>query len=486
MINSSGTYWNITNATGAGNGTYYLPINATDNAGNSNTSVNITLYVNDTTPPILSDNMPLSITKDINPTISIKATDIGSGINTSSAEMEVEGKEVLLLNTSSGTINFTHTTATYNHGDTVNVTFSVSDNEGNKNNKTWKFYIDNVAPTITITSPADGYSTRESSVPVTGTVNGTGSSPSVTVNGVPAENKTNSTTFTGNFSATASLAVGSNTISASVTDAAGNTNSKHIKIIRTESSSNGGGGGGGGGTSGEDFYNIAETQTQRVSIFKDDNVSYLFEKTQNPVININFTAKVSSGKVASKIEVLQNTSTLVARPAPGKVYKNINIWVGNYGWATENNIKDMTISFTVPLNWITSNNIDKGSIALYRYNYDYWERLPTSWTSKNENSITFTSSTKGFSPFAISGEHVSIPPVISTANRTHVAVATNDSNITSSSRTNESETEPGNKAGTIMLWVLLIIILLAVTVIIFQKKDEILQGINNMRQQRGR
>jgi hypothetical protein len=49
MTNSSGTYWNITNATGAGNDTYSLPVNATDNAGNSNTSVSITLYVNDTT-----------------------------------------------------------------------------------------------------------------------------------------------------------------------------------------------------------------------------------------------------------------------------------------------------------------------------------------------------------------------------------------------------------------------------------------------------
>ena len=487
MTNSSGTYWIITNATGAVNDTYSLPVNATDNAGNSNTSVSITLYVNDTTKPILSDNTPLSGTNYTAPTISINATDKGSGINTSSANMTVNDVQVLLVNTSSGfTFNFTNTTAAYNHGDTVNVTFNVSDNEGHTTNTSWMFYIDTAAPTIAITSPADGYSTTASSITVTGTVNGTGSPPTMKVNGVTAANTTNNTVFNGTFSATASLNVGQNTIYANVTDAAGNTTSTHINVTRTTSTTtSSGGGGGGGGTSGEDFNNIAETQTRRVSIFKGDNVSYSFENTVNPIININFTAKVSAGKVASKIEVLRNTSTMVDTPAPGRVYKNINIWVGNYGWATENNIGDMTISFTVPLDWITSNNIDKGSIALYRYNDDSWERLPTSWTSRNENSITFTSSTPGFSPFAISGETVSTPAVIPIAhNTTPATVATHSSNITSTPQTNEIE--PWNKEGTIMLWVLFIIIILAVTVIIYQRKDEILQGINNMRQQRGR
>jgi len=487
MTNSGDTYYIITNATGAGNGTYCLPINATDNAGNSNNSVNITLFVNDTTKPILSDNMPLSGTNNTNPTISINATDRGSGINASSAEMKVEGVPVLLKYTSSGfTFNFTNTTATtFSHGDTVNVTFNVSDNEGHMNNTSWMFYIDTAAPTITITSPTEGYSTTASSVTVTCNVNGTGSPPTVTVNSVTAVNTTDSTNFNGTFSAPASLTVGPNTIYANVTDAAGNTNSTLINVTRTTvSKTSSGGGGGGGGTSGEDFYNIAETETQRVSVFKGDNVSYSFENTQNPILNIKFAAKVSAGKVASKIEVLRNTSTMVDTPPPGKVYQNINIWVGNYGWATEKNIKDLTISFTVPIDWITSNNIDKSSIALYRYNDDSWEQLPTSLTTRNENSITFTSSTPGFSPFAISGETVSTPTVIPTAYHTPAPVATHSSNITSSSQTNE--VEPGGKAGTIMLWVLFIIVIMAVTVIIYQRKDEILQGINNMRQQRGR
>jgi PGF-pre-PGF domain-containing protein len=468
-------------------GDFNYTIQYNDTAGNNGTQNTVIITINDTTKPILSDNMPLSGTNNTKPTISINATDRGAGINASSAEMKVEGVPVLLSNTSLGfTFNFTNTTtAAYNHGDTVNVTFNVSDNEGHMNNTSWMFYIDTVMPTIEITSHREGYSTTSSSIIVTSTVNGTGSPPTVTVNSVTAVNKTKSINFNGTFSAPASLTVGPNTIHANVTDAAGNTNSTLINVTRTTvSKTSSGGGGGGGGTSGEDFYNIAETETQRVSVFKGDNVSYSFENTQNPILNIKFTAKVSAGKVASKVEVLRNTSTMVDTPPPGKVYQNINIWVGNYGWASEKNIKDLTISFTVPLDWITSNNIDKSSIALYRYNDDSWEQLPTSLTTRNENSITFTSSTPGFSPFAISGETVSIPAVIPTAYHTPAAVATNGSNITSSSQTNE--VEPGGKAGTIILWVLFIIVILAVTVIIYQRKDEILQGINNMRQQRGR
>ena len=456
-------------------GDFNYTIQYNDTAGNNGTQNTVIITISDTNSPILSDNMPLLGTTNTTPTISINAIDRGSGINTSSANMTVNDIQVLLSNTSSGfTFNFTNTTTVaYNHGDTVNVTFNVLDNEGHTTNTSWMFYIDTAAPTINITSPADGYSTTESSVKVTGTVNGTGSPPTVTVNSVPAANTTNSTTFTGTFSEIATLTVGPNQIYANVTDAAGNTSSTLINVTRTTASkTSSGGGGGGGGTSGEDFYNIAETETQRVSIFKGENVSYSFENTQNPILNIKFTSKVSAGKVASKIELLRNTSTMVDTPAPGKIYQNINIWVGNYGWATEKNIKDMTISFTVPLDWINSNNIDQGSIALYRYNDNSWEQLPTSLTTRNENSITFTSSTPGFSPFVISGETVSTPTVITTAYHTPAPVATHSSNITSSSQTNEIE--PGGKAGTIMLWVLFIIIILTVTVIIYWKKDEIL------------
>jgi len=457
MTNSSNTYWIITNATGAGNGTYDLPVNATDTAGNSNTSVNITLYVNDTTPPIFSGKIPLTGTTNLTPTISINATDRGSGINASSAEMTVDGKHVQLANISSGfTFNFSNTTSAYNHGNTVNVTFNVSDNEGHTANTSWLFYIDNLAPTVTITSPADGDSTTASSITVSGSVNGTGSPPTITVNDVIAVNTTNSTTFNGTFSATASLLVGSNAIYANVTDAAGNTDTTLINITRNSISSPSSGGGGGGGSSGEERKNILIEKSERVNIFQGDHVSYSFEDI--PIITVNFTSKTSVGWIKSTIEVLKNTSTLVKTPPPPNVYKNVNIWVGLYGWADEQSIANATISFKVPIEWIKSNNIDEGSIRLYRYYNNTWNPLPTTRVNHDEINIYYNSPTPGFSPFAITGK--SKPPLL--VKQVPIPAPTIIENNSTASNNQVLEIESQTQEGNIILWVLVIIMLLSI------------------------
>jgi len=164
------------------------------------------------------------------------------------------------------------------------------------------------------------------------------------------------------------------------------------------------GGGGGGGTSGENYYNIVLSETDRQSIFKNSDVSFIFDLEDNIVRHINFTALKSAGTVAAKVEILNNTSTLVSTPPPNKVYKNLNMWVGNAGWATERNIADTTVVFTVDKSWITENNIDETSIVLYRYSDDTWHKLVTRKIAENADSLQFEAETPGFSPFAVTGK----------------------------------------------------------------------------------
>jgi len=164
------------------------------------------------------------------------------------------------------------------------------------------------------------------------------------------------------------------------------------------------GGGGGGGTSGENYYNILVSETDRQSIFKNSDVSFIFDLEDNIVRHINFTALKSAGTVAAKVEILNNTSTLVSTPPPNKVYKNLNMWVGNAGWATERNIADTTVVFTVDKSWITENNIDETSIVLYRYSDDTWHKLVTRKIAEDANSLQFEAETPGFSPFAVTGK----------------------------------------------------------------------------------
>ncbi len=404
------TWSNNTNITvpvntsiGLGDFNYTMQYN--DSAGNYGTSDTVIITINDTTPPTLSNNMPATGTTSLTPTISINATDMGSGINVSSANMTVNGAEVLLANTSSAfAYNFSNTTTTsYSHG-TVNITFNVSDNEGHTSNRSWIFYIDNVTPTISITSPAGGDSTTASSITVSGIVNGTGSQPVITVNNIDAS--TNLTNFSGIFTAALiPISLGTNKIYANVTDMAGNINSTFISVTRTTPTpSSGGGGGGGGGSTGEEYENIEFKDVSRVYISADTDISFTLSKAGNDIQYVNYKALTSAGYISTTIEVLKNTSALVKQAPPGIVYKNMNIWVGKYGYATGHNIENPVIGFKVRRSWIQDKRIDAGSIKLNRYFEDAWTALPTTRTNEDTTYTYFESQTPGFSPFAITAQ----------------------------------------------------------------------------------
>ena len=176
---------------------------------------------------------------------------------------------------------------------------------------------------------------------------------------------------------------------------------------------NGGSSGGsssGGGASGELYENIACSETDRRYVYTNSDISYSFELECNIVQFVKFTSLKSAGQVATKVEILKDTSTLVDNPPSDIVYKNLNIWVGNAGWATERNIDDATVVFTLEKSWITENNIDESSIALYRYSDDTWHELVTKKIAEDADSLQFEAETPGFSPFAVSGKELEGEP----------------------------------------------------------------------------
>ncbi|MCM1986886.1 NosD domain-containing protein [Methanococcoides seepicolus] len=262
--------------------------------------------------------------------------------------------------------------------------------------------VDNLMPVISITSPADGSSTTASSIAVSGLVNGTGSLPVVTVNDIVAEPTI--LNFSGTFTAMVPLVMGTNTIYANVTDAAGNTNTTPVNVTRTSSGSNGGGGGGGSGATSEAFENIALKNVKTEDIVGGLAISYIFDEEQNAIQYINFSALRNYGRVSTTIEVLKNRSAMVDESAPGVVYSNLNIWVGRAGFATEDNIADPVIGFSVAKEWLIGNGIDENSITLYRHNEGKWNALNTMKIGEDDSYIYFEAETPGFSPFAIAGE----------------------------------------------------------------------------------
>ncbi|MDK2830558.1 MAG: hypothetical protein PWQ75_310 [Methanolobus sp.] len=172
----------------------------------------------------------------------------------------------------------------------------------------------------------------------------------------------------------------------------------------TSTSSGGGGGGGGGGSTGEDVDNIEFKDVLSVYAGKDDLVDHDFTKEQNEIDYVRYISLKNAGKISVTIEILKNTSALVDTAASGLVYKNMNIWVGKTGYATESNIKDPVIGFMVSKDWVDDNDVNIGTIALNRYSDGVWSRVDTEQTGEDADYYYFEASTPGFSPFAVTAD----------------------------------------------------------------------------------
>jgi methanogen extracellular protein (TIGR04279 family)/PGF-pre-PGF domain-containing protein len=183
------------------------------------------------------------------------------------------------------------------------------------------------------------------------------------------------------------------------------------------SSNGGGGGGGGGGASGEAFENIVCTETDRQFVGKDLNVKYNFKLEGNYVQHIEFTGLTSAGKVAAKVEILDHTSTTVDKDAPNIVFKNLNVWIGNMGYFSKNNVKDPTITFIVDRSWVSDNDIILNTISFYNHNDDTntWEKIQTQKIGEDSTSYQFKASLPirgSLGPMAISGKELIYVPTL--------------------------------------------------------------------------
>ena len=167
----------------------------------------------------------------------------------------------------------------------------------------------------------------------------------------------------------------------------------------------GGGGGGGGGNTGETYENIEFKDVNSIFI-GTGNIEFAFSSESNDIQYIRFESLKNAGKTSTTIEVLHDISALVNSAPSGIVYRNINIWVGKTGYATENNIDNPVIGFKVKKDWIESYEIDVDSITLNRYDGGRWKQLSTSNTDSDDRYLYFKSRTDGFSSFAITGESI--------------------------------------------------------------------------------
>ena len=173
------------------------------------------------------------------------------------------------------------------------------------------------------------------------------------------------------------------------------------KTSSSGGSSGGGGGGGGGGGSPESSRNIELKEISNEQVFKGIHTFYTFKGETNEIVAVEFDPKKNFGKITTIVEILKNTSSIVKEPAPGTVYRNLNIWVGNSGFSSSENLENARISFRVNRAWLSENGIDENTMTLYRHSENTWNALPTILTGEDKGHFYFSAETPGFSPFAI-------------------------------------------------------------------------------------
>jgi|GEM_PF-1341214 len=176
-------------------------------------------------------------------------------------------------------------------------------------------------------------------------------------------------------------------------------------------SSSGGSGGGGGGLSPEDQNNVEIKELSQQFVVSGTHAKFEFPKGVTSVGSVEFDAKRSFGKVNTFVEMLKEKSTLVTSLPEGKVYKNLNIWVGSGGIITPDNIENAFIEFKVDKAWILDNNVDLSAVTLHRYSEGSWNALPTTLIREDDVFYYFEAETPGFSPFSITASEKKLQAV---------------------------------------------------------------------------
>ncbi|WP_410508139.1 TIGR04279 domain-containing protein [Methanosarcina hadiensis] len=178
--------------------------------------------------------------------------------------------------------------------------------------------------------------------------------------------------------------------------------------IKSKGSSNGGGGSGGKGGSGggaggspEPAKNVKAKELCQQFVSNGNRIKFEFTKGATPIVYIQFDAKKTAGKITTIVEELKGRSSLTPVDPEGAVYKYLNIWVGNGGFANSNNIENAVAGFKISKDWINENNINMDTIVLQHFDGTQWESLKAEKVGEDDKYIYFEAEPPGFSPFAI-------------------------------------------------------------------------------------
>ncbi len=109
--------------------------------------------------------------------------------------------------------------------------------------------------------------------------------------------------------------------------------------------------------------------------------------------NIEITTSENISELKIYLEKTNNPKEYLS-PSEGEVFKYFDI----HSDVSDNSVENVSITFSVPINWVEKNNLEK-EISLLKYQ-DGWKKLSTRFVEENENRYYFKAKTSGFHNFA--------------------------------------------------------------------------------------
>jgi len=149
----------------------------------------------------------------------------------------------------------------------------------------------------------------------------------------------------------------------------------------------------------EPATNVFAKELTSRNIANNNHIKYDFTENNTCITSIEFDALRTFQKTTTVMEELKNKSISVSKSPVGRIYKYVNIWVGNKGAGLPTSLKNGIVAFKVEKSWINNSNVNESLITLQWYN-NSWGTLYTQKVGEDDNYVYFESKTPGFSLFA--------------------------------------------------------------------------------------
>lgn len=157
----------------------------------------------------------------------------------------------------------------------------------------------------------------------------------------------------------------------------------------------------GSGVSKEPARNVEVKELDTRNIMSGYHVKYDFAKNATCITYVEFDPKKTFKKTTATVEVLKEKSIFVQKQPPGRIYKQLNIWLGNKGAGRADSLKNAYTGFKVDKEWIRNSSVEESNITLLWYD-SKWKPLKTEKTGEDDDYVYFSAETTAYSCFAIS------------------------------------------------------------------------------------